>query len=179
MDFRNIDRRGALGLLGAVLPGVFLSRRAEATPAPVTGAVVPEANKSTQTNPSDPFTAAAPSGLVGLAANAYRVVEAGPIERGAFQLRLADEQGDSFLVDVCAFDGAAGAARGPARTSYLELFLINSGHGGSRTHEGRGLAVMALATTLQHHEHVVPVARLLSLRERQQLFRHQLYAVSW
>lgn len=173
MNFKTINRRGALGWLGVAVPGLLVASNASANKGSV-AAIAPVSPAA-----SDPLAAPAPVALVGLAAGSYRVAEAGPIERGAFQLRLADDQGDSFLVDICAFDGADDAPRGPARTSYLELFVVNAGHGGSRTHEGRGLAVMALAASLQHHEHVVPVGRLLVLRDRQRLFSHQLYADFW
>ncbi|MCU0654318.1 MAG: hypothetical protein MUF64_03210 [Polyangiaceae bacterium] len=123
----------------------------------------------------DPFEAAAPSALLGLAAGAYRVTEVTPIHRGTFSLRLAGPGDDSFLVEICALDDSSKAQRGPARTSHLELFVKNQGHGGARTHEGRGLAVMALARSLEQHEHLVPVARLLPLRERQRRYQAQLY----
>jgi hypothetical protein len=162
MDFSHLPRRVVLGGLGLVVPGLLVTSTAQATPPAPSPA-------------GDPFEAAAPSALLGLAAGTYRVTEVTPIHCGTFSLRLAGPGNDSFLVEICALDDSSKAQRGPARTSHLELFVKNQGHGGARTHEGRGLAVMALARSLEQHEHLVPVARLLPLRERQRRYQAQLY----
>jgi len=170
MDFSQLPRRDALGFLGLVIPGLLVARKATANTTPSIS------NKTTQT--PDTFEAPAPTGLVGLAAGSYRVIEASPITHGTFSLRLANAEGDTFAIEVCALDEQAGAQRGPARTGHLELFVKNEGHGNERTHEGRGLAVMAFARELNHHEHLIPVAKLLPLRERQHRYQAQLYSTA-
>lgn len=173
MNFDPLPRRDVLGVLGLVVPGLLVARGAAASPHPTP--VIP-ATPEKPSPPGDAFQAPAPSALVGLAAGAYRVTQASEIHQGAFSLQLTNPQGDTFSVEVCALDEQTGAQRGPARTTHLELFVKNEGHGNERTHEGRGLAVMALARELQHHEHAVPVGRLLPLRERQQRYKAHLYS---
>lgn len=176
MDFKSLDRRKALGLTGAALAGVLVSNKAQATPShtqastPASPAVSPtDACRTT-----DEFSAPAPTFLVGLSAGRHKVTEVSPINHGGFSLRLDDGQGDSFSVDACAADDRHGALRGPGRTQYLELFLANKGDGGAPTHEAHGLAVMALAENLRHHEHAVPVAKMLPLSERIARYSEQL-----
>lgn len=165
MDFSPFSRRNALGLLGLVIPGVLATRTVLAEPTkPSTPAVPP----STSTH-------AAPSALLGLQAGSYRVTGVSEIQNGAFSLSLTNAEGDTFDVEVCARDVMPGAQHGPAQTEHLEMFVKNSGHGEQRTHEGRGLAVMAFAKVLNEHEHLVRIDHLLSLRERQNRFRSELY----
>ncbi|MCS6899989.1 MAG: hypothetical protein RMJ98_13610 [Myxococcales bacterium] len=178
MNFDQLPRRDLLGVLGWMVPALLVPRGAAASPqaTPTTPATPPPAPVSLP--PQDAFQAPAPSMLVGLAAGVYRVTEVSEIYQGAFSLQLTGPGGDTFFVEVCALDEQPGAQRGPARTHHLELFVRNEGHGNAHTHEGRGLAAMALARELQHYEHVVPVGRLLPLRERQRRYREHLYAAS-
>jgi len=103
---------------------------------------------------------------VGLAAGSYRVSAVGPVLFGAFHITLANDAGDSFVVDVCAHDAGETALQGPAHTEHLEIYLINDGDGSSPTHEAHGLAAMALAQALKPFEAKLADASLLTMRQR-------------
>ena len=101
----------------------------------------------------------------GLDTAEHRVVDVGPVEHGAFSVRLEGGDGESFLVEVCARDDAPGALRGPARTERFDLYLANSGAGDTPTREAHGLAAMAFAVALARHEHELRIDGLLTQRE--------------
>lgn len=166
MDFSPFSRRHTLGLLGLTIPGVLITQTVLAKPE--------KPHTPTPSSPP-PSPTAAPTALLGLQANSYRVSYVSEILNGAFTLRLTNAENDMFEVEICALDTTPGAQHGPARTTHLELFVKNSGHGEARTHEGRGLAVMAFAKVLDEHEHLLRIDQMLSLQERQRRFRSALY----
>jgi hypothetical protein len=80
---------------------------------------------------------------------------------GAIPVVMALPSGTRFQVDVLARDPDGPA--GIAETSTLSLYLANRGDGATRTDEGQGLAVIALARRL---DAVEAPAGLLTLAQR-------------
>jgi hypothetical protein len=160
MKDSTLDRRGALAMLGVAFAGAVTVRSAHAA-----GVSSDTAAKSEAAKPAAQ-DAPVPAIPVGLAAGAYRVSAVGPVAFGAFHITLANETGDTFVVDVCSHDAGPAALTGPAHTNRLDLFLINEGGGSSPTHEPHGLAAMALAEALKPFEAQLADVSLLTMRER-------------
>lgn len=163
MNHSTVNRRGALAFFGIGMAGAAVARSARAAN-PEVGSSAPQAGpvgeRATENH------APAPALPVGMAAGSYRVAAVGAVVHGAFSVKLSNEAGDSFVVEVCKRDLGVGALGAPARSEHLEVFVANEGDGNAPTREAHGLAAMAFAAALQPHEAHLASAPLLTMRER-------------
>lgn len=95
----------------------------------------------------------------------WRVERVEPLAGGAVSVVFSDEAGVQFQVDVCARDGAA-APRGPAQTTYFDLYVANTGDGTTDTVESHGLCAMALAELVRSNESTVDRSGFRTLNDR-------------
>lgn len=116
-----------------------------------------------------PAAQVASSGLipVGLVAGGYSVVHCSAVVHGAVTVSLRDAAGDTFTALVCAHDAAAKA---PATSGVLDVFVANQGLGDTPTVEHHGLAAMALAAALRPYEAGVLAAGVVTLPARLRTF---------
>jgi hypothetical protein len=109
-----------------------------------------------------------PESALGIEAGAMfgtcRVTRVGKVELGTVSVRLEDQAGRPFTVDLLRHDPAT---PGIARAGSLDAFVSNDGDGVLATNEEHGLAAMAIAKHLSAREAAgVSLPSLLTLRER-------------
>lgn len=125
-----------------------------ATPAGAPGAGAAEA--SALVTPFEPGTKMATS----------RITRIRPATTGAVSLDLCDARGRPYRVEICRRDDRAGAPAPVRRTKDFDLFLANGGQGQKRTDRNQGLAVAAIAATLERSGRGPSELGLLTMRER-------------
>ncbi|MBI5537096.1 MAG: hypothetical protein HY898_30520 [Deltaproteobacteria bacterium] len=166
MKTLKMPRRRMMAVMGAaaaLVPAVAASaaepKRARAPRAPRAPA------------PSEQSGSALVAPLVaGSALGSWRVVRTFAVRAGAVSLELKDSSDRLFYLDICKRDRRQSAPKPPACTDLYDIFVANEGDGSAATLEDHGLAAMAVAEVVRANEHAVPVAGMLTLRER--LRRH-------
>jgi hypothetical protein len=147
----NMSRRSVVGLLGAGGVASLLVSRLEDAPA------AGSATASDQTL------------QVGTQFGRWVITAVTPVS-GAIRVGVAGSDGQAFELEVLARDASPLAARPPAQTEGLAIYVSNGGDGWSSTAEEQGLAAMTLATLLTARGHGGAIAGLLTHGER--IVRH-------
>lgn len=164
MSTLRLTRRHALWMAatGAALASSNLARAA----GPVPDAHPPSKDQT----PQPDWRLIAPL-QVGSALGAWTVVGMTAVRAGAVTVVLANQQGDSYPVDICLRDDGSDAPAPPARTALYDIFVANEGSGSTPTHEDHGLAAMAVAEVVRANEHGARIDGLST--QRQRMTRHR------
>lgn len=152
-------RREVLLAIGAAA-SFALARRAEAAPALPKRAAAKAAKAPVPAAQRAMATELAPGSTYGTCT----LVEVGAACEGAIPIRLSDNAGRAFEVEVMRFDPAA---PGIARAGSMAVYLRNGGNGSKASEEEHGLAAMAIAAEIARREAAGARAPVLaSVRER-------------
>lgn len=104
----------------------------------------------------------------GMAFGRWRVVAVNPVRHGALRIDAANaaRADDVFALEIMASDPSGESPTPPAEAGDLAIYVRNGGDGSLATIEDHGLAAMALAQHLDHHQAAGRITGLLSHRAR-------------